>query len=396
MSDNLMNNATCIHRSLVEGFVEFRFKNISLIEKIIIEGKVDLTIELFVINLFNGIRKNVTYTKSHSGERPIIDLEPNTYATGIILKSNNIVEPLGIELLTIMGKDTIHSGLFTKNKEIIMSNFIKDSDINEHLSKENIDNYNLDNFIYFDQESNTDTIFTIKKLLIVMQLCAHTNKKLVLESKSWLFDYLNDITEYTIDIEDKFLSFEPITEENANLVMGPCHKMRLFNSSSYEILAKESSNNIFKTLAKNFLKFKKELYEERNVFYEEHIKPHKKSIVVNYMIKDNNNIVHNKVINHPYNLVKRLINNVYSNIINDDICIYVSTDDELFLEYMDKEFGGKCTIKYLENNSTHKQNLVNILIMLKCDNLILADDNHSNFVKCLGNQEFININNIMV
>ena len=354
--DDLLTDCMTIFRNKLVGIVEFKFKDLSLVSRIEITGDVDLSVETFMIDpSYKGGYKIITYTGELVGTDPILDLNThscigpggNLYtgalANFIIVRSKNIEEPLKIKNMKVMGLNCFKYQLISPNKELIKSVQLS-YERHTHITKENMHLFKFSDFIYIDPECLTESnpMHTIENVLIASALSIISKRNLIVP-KSWLNDYFEDITGFTCDDEVlSMLDYDVIVEENAELRVTPSHKMRKYTETTYKVLSTEMHAKTLNNVMNRTLKPKPDFMKEMDDYYNTYMKtPFKHIYGVQYAGTDSVNMIGNKSIHFPYRLISRFINNISADAYEDQSsrCIYVSTDEQPFLDHMIEVFG---------------------------------------------------------
>lgn len=359
--DDLLTDCMTIFRNKLVGIVEFKFKDLSLVSSIEVTGDVDLLVETFMIDpSHKGGYKVITYTGELTGTDPVLDIKTHTCKgpgglasyTGalsnfIVVRSKNIDEPLKIKNMKVMGLNCFKHQLITSNKELIKS--VQSSyEKHTHITKENMHLFKFSDFIYVDPEciSTSDrtnnTMHTVENILIASALSIISKRNLIVP-KSWLNDYFEDITEFTCDDEVlNTLDYDVIVEENAELKITPSHKMRKYTEATYKVLSTEMHAKTLNNVMNRTLKPKPDFMKEMDDYYDTNMKAKFKHIYgVQYTGTDSINMLGNKSVHFPYKLISRFINNVSADAYEDQSsrCVYVSTDEQPFLDHMIEVFG---------------------------------------------------------
>lgn len=353
--DDLLTDCMTIYRNKLVGIVEFKFKDLSLVSSIEVTGEVDLLVETFMIDpSHKGGYKVTTYTGELKGTDPTIDINTHTctgpndsstytgaLANFIIVRSKNIEEPLKIKNMKVLGLNCFKHQLITPNKDLIKS--VQSSyEKHTHITKENMHLFKFSDFIYVDPECLTGTMHTVENILIASALSIISKRNLIVP-KSWLNDYFEDITEFTCDEEVlDLLDYDVIVEENAELKVTPSHKMRKYTEATYKVLSTEMHAKTLNNVMNRTLKPKPDFMKEMDDYYDTNMKAKFKHIYgVQYTGTDSINMLGNKSVHFPYDLISRFINNVSADAYEDQSskCVYVSTDEQPFLDHMMEVFG---------------------------------------------------------
>jgi hypothetical protein len=354
--DDLLTDCMTIFRNKLVGIVEFKFKDLSLVRRIEVTGDVDLSVETFMIDpSYKGGYKIITYTGELVGTDPILDLNTHScigpggdlytgaLANFIIVRSKNIEEPLKIKNMKVMGLNCFKYQLISSNKELIKSVQLS-YERHTHITKENMHLFKFSDFIYIDPECLTESnpMHTIENVLIASALSIISKRNLIV-SKSWLNDYFEDITEFTCDDEVlSILDYDVIVEENAELKVTPSHKMRKYTETTYKVLSTEMHAKTLNNVMNRTLKPKPDFMKDMDDYYNTYMKtPFKHIYGVQYAGTDSINMIGNKSIHFPYRLISRFINNISADAYEDQLsrCVYVSTDEQPFLDHMIEVFG---------------------------------------------------------
>lgn len=425
---NLINCSKCLFRSKMVGLVEFQFDELSLIDSIKVEGNVDLNVETFVTNNNKTGYKIITHRGSIKGEDPEYKLESPVYANNIIITSPDLKDSLKIKNLEVNGVDCVEERLITRNRDEIKNILENVSDIT-HITRDNVADFNLNNFIYIADECVDDnTLNTIDRILIAKELCRQTNKHLIM-NKNWVSECFEDVAKFTCDplIFDD-IDVEVIVEKNANLSTKASHKLRLYDLSSHSILAQDLNPTMLNIMYKRFLKLSKDIKDEVEEIHNS-VKEMKDTYSVCYSGTNNINVVKKMLVHYPYNTVSRLITNLIEDSYTDknEINIHVVTDEIPFLEYMKGKFEKTTSLdlhRYDIDTSSlkipvgleskddffidiikrkkenykpvpHRKLLVDLILAGKSSHVILSGDRCSDYIKIMGDKkmsEYIDMN----
>lgn len=418
---DLISTSKCLFRSKMVGLVEFQFAELSMIESIKIEGNVNLNVETFVTNNSKTGYKIITHRGNITGEDPEYKLDQPVYANNIIITSPDLKSSLKIKKLEVNGVNCVEERLISKNKDEIKSILMNVSDVT-HITRENLSDFNLNNFIYIADECiDDDTLNTIDRVLVVKELCRQTNKHLIM-NKNWISECFEDVAQFTCDplIFDD-MDVEIIVEKNANLSTQASHKLRLYNLTSHKLLTQELNPGMLNIMYKRYLKLSKDIQDEIDEIHNS-TKDMKDTYSICYSGTNNNNIVKKMLIHYPYSMISRLLTNLIedSYIDKNNINIHVVTDEIPFIDHM-KGLFEKVThldlhrydidtsslkiplgiaskddffISVIEKKKEqhqlipHRKLLMDLTIAGKASRVILAGDKYSDYIKIMGDKKF--------
>ena len=348
---NLLSTAKCIFEpNPLIGIVEFKFNNISLIHKLKFTGDIDLVVEVFLNNYKESGYKVHTFQQKIQGTDVELDLD-NVLGDHIIIRKENTKEALKIKMLQVMGRDCIKQNLISdSNYGNLLKEKLGNKDIykDKHITKDNICNFRLGDIIYLDKEClERGTLDGIEHLLILQALCLRSNKKLIL-NKCWLHDFFEiDPNEknsiYLTADEDVLeeLTFEVITEGDANLRMSASHLMKLYNNVSHSALASQRFVETLNMLMKRRLKLKENIVDKIAHRIKDNLHDFKNTYGIFYKGTDSANNVGGVNVHFDYNLIERYLRNSLSNSYEDmkTVRLYVSSDEQPFVDFMKEKFG---------------------------------------------------------
>lgn len=351
---NLLNSAGCIYKPTpLSSIAEFQFENISLIDKLVFTGAIDVHVEIFLANVFKPGFKLFTYKEHIVGEDITVDLK-DVIGTHIIVKKEVVTDPMKIKLLKVIGRDCMKTDGFSKGNGVeLLKGKLADKEQykNHHITKENIGNYRLGNLIYISEDCLDYSLATLEHLFILRAICLRNNKRLVLPVKAptWVFDVLVKDPELFFTIDNELIenqTFELISEANAELKIAPSHILRIYNNISYNSLVTERFIETYHmilnrrfSIDSKFIDEIAQLYKKFFTIDSEEKDDTKKEYKTTYGIyyKGTNSLGKH----YDYELVEKYMRNVIENSYDDrsTIRMYIGSDEAPFIKHMKDKFG---------------------------------------------------------
>lgn len=355
-SFNLLTPATCLFEpNPLVGIVEFRFQHISKVNKLIFKGEIDIEVEIFLLDHKNIGRKIHTYQESISGQDPVVDLtDKYIFGDHIIVKKKNIEDPLKIKMLQVIGLSCIKSQLISNEDcKYHLRKYMRKSleKPPTHITKDNMNDFRLGDMIYVDKECmKSGTLEGIEHMLILQALCLRSRKKLIID-KCWLHDYFQLGPEYedsicmTIDPELlETLTFDVITENDAQLKVNASHIPKLYNNISYESLTSQKFIETLHLIMKKRLILQDDMVKKLALNIKDKLYDFKNTYGIFYKGTDSANPLSaagNANVHFKYELIERYIRNSLINSYEDmkTVRLYVSSDEQPFVDFMKDRFG---------------------------------------------------------